>query len=299
MNNDQSTHRRILVKVRKVDFLDYIQCKRNWIVLPVNSKNNKIQRNDQIQIKPPISQVGLIGRVIGVQIFKNIESLSKQVDHGDLISGTWSFQNVQTQLSKRIGLDNGVILVQIEFHCPNYKNKFVITGGPGFGKSTILNELNRLGYSTFPEAARMIIDEQKQTENPILPWTDRLRFDEAVIKKMEMDYNTTSSVASFFDRGFPDLIGWRRYAKLGTRDVSDLVYIHPYERIVFLTQPWREIYISNEDRPYTYSDAVKINKHLGSTYLSLGYSLEYIPNASVKERVNFIINKVEKYNEQT
>jgi len=36
---------------------------------------------------------------------------------------------------------------------------FVISGGPGAGKTTILLELEKLGFNYAPEAARQIISE--------------------------------------------------------------------------------------------------------------------------------------------
>ncbi len=42
-------------------------------------------------------------------------------------------------------------------------NLFVISGGPGAGKTTTLPELEKLGFPHVPEAARLIIQEQTQS----------------------------------------------------------------------------------------------------------------------------------------
>ena len=39
-------------------------------------------------------------------------------------------------------------------------NFYVITGGPGSGKTTVLAELMRLGHRCIPEDARAVIQEQ-------------------------------------------------------------------------------------------------------------------------------------------
>jgi predicted ATPase len=52
-------------------------------------------------------------------------------------------------------------------------NLFVISGGPGAGKTIILLELARLGFRYVPEVARQIIQEQIQSGGKALPWADR------------------------------------------------------------------------------------------------------------------------------
>lgn len=58
----------------------------------------------------------------------------------------------------------------------NYQTieKYVITGGPGVGKTTLLNHLQvtNPNYSFLNETAReIILEESQKNQNPILPWT--------------------------------------------------------------------------------------------------------------------------------
>jgi predicted ATPase len=294
---NQSQSRKLLIDVSTADFQDYIRCQRQWVVLPFLAKSKDILVNDLLEVRIRKAKASIIGMVIEIILFDNVNSLLEQVNHNELFLKDQPENNPEILLTKKYGLQKGGVALRVKFKCPNFRNKFVITGGPGFGKSTLLNELDKLGYRTFPEAARMIIDEQKNAESPILPWIDRLKFDEAVIARMIKDYEIDNNdYSAFYDRGFPDLIGWRKYAKLATSEIENLVYMHPYEQLTFLTQPWKEIYVTNEDRPYSFSDSVKINKILAGTYEKLGYAVEYIPNATVQERVDFILNKIEEYN---
>ena len=49
----------------------------------------------------------------------------------------------------------------------------IITGGPGAGKTSLLDALARRGYMTFPEVSRSLIREQAAAlPNGVLPWTD-------------------------------------------------------------------------------------------------------------------------------
>lgn len=45
----------------------------------------------------------------------------------------------------------------------NKPNFYIFTGGPGAGKTTVLNELAKHNYGCIPEVARAIIKEQHAT----------------------------------------------------------------------------------------------------------------------------------------
>lgn len=47
---------------------------------------------------------------------------------------------------------------------------FVLTGGPGSGKTTLIEALRTAGFATLPEAGRGIIRDQMAIGGPALPW---------------------------------------------------------------------------------------------------------------------------------
>ena len=49
---------------------------------------------------------------------------------------------------------------------------YVITGGPGTGKTSLIEELKTVGYQTVKEVARDIIKEQQLQGGNALPWKD-------------------------------------------------------------------------------------------------------------------------------
>ena len=49
-------------------------------------------------------------------------------------------------------------------------NLIVITGGPGSGKTSLLNAFSEDGYQVVPEVARNIIREQLEQGGNALPW---------------------------------------------------------------------------------------------------------------------------------
>src|SRR3989338_5064183 len=80
--------------------------------------------------------------------------------------------------------------------------KFVVTGGPGFGKTTLLNELRHLGFCVVPEAARLVAGEFPGIEK------SSAQFQELAAKKqMDLESVIGADVA-FLDRGLPDALAY-------------------------------------------------------------------------------------------
>ena len=63
----------------------------------------------------------------------------------------------------------------------NFDRLFVITGGPGSGKSTLIDALAGHGICTMPEAGRAIIRDQVAIGGEALPWSDRRAFAELML----------------------------------------------------------------------------------------------------------------------
>src|SRR5947209_3944943 len=67
--------------------------------------------------------------------------------------------------------------------CIINQNLFVVTGGPGSGKTTVLRELDRRGYKYSPEVARQIIQEQMKTGGNALPWGNTTFYTELMLQR--------------------------------------------------------------------------------------------------------------------
>lgn len=55
---------------------------------------------------------------------------------------------------------------------------FVVTGGPGAGKTSLITELAHRGFHTIPESGRAIIREEMASGGDALPWADRMAYAE-------------------------------------------------------------------------------------------------------------------------
>ncbi len=91
-------------------------------------------------------------------------------------------------------------------------NYYILTGGPGSGKTTVLNLLADMGYLTMKESAREIIQRQVETGGDGVPWMNTLRYADLMLLHAVTDFEEYSHIdrPCFFDRGIPDVLGYVR-----------------------------------------------------------------------------------------
>ncbi|SFF47278.1 AAA family ATPase [Sunxiuqinia elliptica] len=176
------------------------------------------------------------------------------------------------------------------------KSIVVITGGPGFGKTSLIHRLKELNYRVGDEYAQEIIQDQLEHGGDCLPWKNGKAFRELIFqKRLAFWSSVVDEELAFADRGIPDQLAFARYqgkAKLSCLIKNSRSYSYfPY---VFITSPWKEIYLQNQVRSETFEQACEIHEWICKTYLDLGYQLVHLPKIDVEQRVNFIINYITK-----
>ncbi len=99
----------------------------------------------------------------------------------------------------------------------------------------------------------------------------------------------------FFDRGLPDVIGYLRLIGLDVPEhMQRAVERFRYNRRVFIAPPWEEIFESDRERKQDFEEAVRTYESMVATYTACGYELVEIPRVSVEERVQCILESVER-----
>ena len=58
----------------------------------------------------------------------------------------------------------------------NKSNAIIITGGPGMGKTSVIEQLSAMGYHSVEETGRSIIQKELKTDGNRLPWLDKKGF---------------------------------------------------------------------------------------------------------------------------
>lgn len=176
------------------------------------------------------------------------------------------------------------------------KELVVITGGPGTGKTTIIDSFIEQGYACFPEISRQItLDAKKQgidqlfLERPLL-------FSELLLEGRKKQYQLASEANSeivFLDRGIPDILAYMEfignpYPPFFERACEKYLYSK-----VFILPPWEQIYESDAARYENFEQAKLIYNYLVKTYQKYGYNLIEVPRGSVEERMGFILKQLD------
>lgn len=186
----------------------------------------------------------------------------------------------------------------IEFKENN--NFYVITGGPGVGKTTLLEKLKNRHYKIVPEIAREIIKEQQESNGNALPWKDKGLYKKIMFDRSISCYEQTEKTFSgenpiFFDRGFLDTIC---YAKLIQSEINQRMDSYAenwrYNNNIFMLPPWQEIYETDNERKQDWKEAVFTFEKMCETYKSYGYDIVEIPKVSVSERADFVLKFTEE-----
>ncbi|KVP60772.1 ATPase [Burkholderia ubonensis] len=173
---------------------------------------------------------------------------------------------------------------------------FVVTGGPGSGKSTLIDALERAGCARSQEAGRGVIRDQVAVDGPALPWRDRSAFAELMLGWEMRSHHLARQARGpvFFDRGVPDVIGYLRLSGLAVPAHAEAAARRfRYHRRVFIAPPWPDIYTQDAERRQDFAEAVRTCDAMVECYASYGYRLIELPRASVKARVRFVLDALD------
>ncbi|NRR92297.1 ATP-binding protein [Winogradskyella undariae] len=173
--------------------------------------------------------------------------------------------------------------------------KIIIAGGPGTGKTTIIDELKNRDLTCYDEISRQVILDARKDGIEQLFLTEPLLFSQKLLEGRTKQYKDaakeTESIV-FLDRGLPDVIAYMDY--IGDTYPDHFVETcdsHKYDSI-FILSPWQEIFTSDSERYESFEEAIEIHHHLIKTYERFGYNLIDVPFGTVETRVDFILKSL-------
>jgi len=173
--------------------------------------------------------------------------------------------------------------------------KVVIAGGPGTGKTSIIDHLKERGFICYDEISRQVTLQARKDGIEQLFLTDPLLFSEKLLEgriKQFRDALQEQEPVVFLDRGIPDVLAYMDY--IGDQYPEHFINAckaNTYD-YVFVLAPWQEIFTSDSERYENFEQAIEIHHHLLSTYKRFGYRLIDVPFASVEDRSDFILEEL-------
>lgn len=169
-------------------------------------------------------------------------------------------------------------------------NWYVITGGPGSGKTSLISMLADMGYVTVPEAARTIINEGLARSETL----EQIRGDEQawqskILRRiLDNEARTNPYILTFFDRGAHDgLAHLRYYGHEPPHEWQTLAGAKPYHT-VFLLEPLPDFendYARTENADFT----DKITGMMADAYAEHEMEPVRIPYGTPEERLKQIL----------
>lgn len=171
---------------------------------------------------------------------------------------------------------------------------FIITGAPGTGKTSIIEGLRHKGVHCFGEVAREVIIKETVANSDALPFKDVMAFTKKVVERMKVHLEYCEQFdLNVFDRGLPDSAGYLMVDEIEIPQyLIDEISNSNYEKDVFITPFWKEIYTTDSERLESIEHAKKISNNLYKVYKNFGYNLIEIPKGSINERVEFVYSKI-------
>lgn len=169
------------------------------------------------------------------------------------------------------------------------KQRIVLTGAPGTGKTSIIEGLQSRGFHIIPEPARTVIDLYKKYLPELLPHLsieNREKFQ--LIIQNEAIKNFDENTHGVFDRSIIDEIGYRNRYKISISDeLIEAANKKRYDKI-FIFPIWEEIFTNDDVRSETLVESTIIGDYLHKAYTDYGYTPIIVPKMSVIDRINFI-----------
>ena len=170
--------------------------------------------------------------------------------------------------------------------------RIAIDGGPGIGKTTLLENLASYGFTIVPEAARYIIEEQQKRDSELLPWRNNYEFQKLVLKtQLELENSYNSNLLAC-DRSLFGAGAFCECARVPTPTLVEKINRSRYDLIII--PDILPVFVNDSARKETPKQAREIHQAHINHYTQRGYSPMMIPVFPKQDRTDYLIKCLEE-----
>lgn len=178
--------------------------------------------------------------------------------------------------------------------------KYILTGTPGCGKTSIIRELENLGYFVVHEAATDVIAHE-QNSGHLTPWEQPNFVDKIVDlqKKREIQASDYFSSLQFYDRSPICTYALAIYLNVEPsefllQEVERIKKDNVYENKVFFIENLGFCAPTNA-RKISFEESLVFEKIHVEAYTKFGYECLHIPAMPLSERMNTILSLISTF----
>ena len=168
--------------------------------------------------------------------------------------------------------------------------KIIISGGPGGGKTTIINSLKDLGFFCYDEISRELIEKDKENSHRNIFMEKPVEFSNILWKKREEQYKKSIIQKKykkvFFDRSLLDITSYLEFVGMRNSNLEKKLTNFKYD-IVFLVKPIKKFYKKDCSRFEDFNQSIRIHSILEKNYKN-HYKTVNVPFEKLSERLTFI-----------
>ncbi len=172
--------------------------------------------------------------------------------------------------------------------------RFILTGTPGCGKTSILRALEMKGHFVVEEAATDVI-AYGQVNGIAEPWKNPVFIDDIIRlqKQRQMQVDKVSAVVQYFDRSpfctyaLAVYLGFKP-SDILMEEIDRVSQSQIYERRVFFVENLG-FCTPTEARKITYEEALVFEQIHRETYAKFGFECIMAPPTSLEERIKVVL----------